>query len=66
MYRANWLLLGLSLLGSIGMIASASSLKGNPLGDWVESFLIIAALTAAIFAGQLQLTGTTGRSLPDS
>lgn len=65
MYRANWLLLGLSLLCSIGMIASAVLLNGNPLGDWAESLLVIAALTTATFAGQLQLTGKKGQSVPD-
>lgn len=66
MYRANWLLLGLSLLCSIGMMASASLLWVDSPGDWVESFLVIAALTTAIFAGQLPLTAPQGRSLPDT
>ena len=65
MYRANWLLLGLSLLCSIGMIASAILLNGNPPGDWAESFLIIAALTTATFAGQLQIAGKKGQSFAD-
>jgi len=37
------------ILWSLGwaatLIASAIVLRGNPVGDWVESFLIVGALT---------------------
>lgn len=34
-----------SLVWAVALIASAIVFRGNPVGDWVESFLIIAALT---------------------
>ena len=35
----------LSLVWAAALIASAIVFKGNPVGDWVESFLVIGALT---------------------
>jgi hypothetical protein len=34
-----------ALAWALAIIASAIVFKGNPIGDWVEAFLILGALT---------------------
>jgi hypothetical protein len=41
----NATLIRWSLAWALALIASAIVFRGNPVGDWVESFLTIAALT---------------------
>jgi glucose dehydrogenase len=46
-----------AIAGAAAMIASAILLKGNPIKDWIQSALFIAAMTFWVWQSQRTFRG---------